>query len=191
MIFAKQKSEAHYSLFYSFLTLIQFALNRFLNIADFYWKRMRGDQAESFPWDMRRFAPSVMGPAALATGFAPSMMGPTLASSSAALATGLAAPPSHRLLSAIIGQRPRGATAPGHKPLSVVISHRLREPVTGPSALSSAVNSSCTVLAWEAFWLSGVIGRGKNKQLANESNTRRRQMTDDRRRQTTPCGVSE
>ena len=77
-------------------------------------------------WDMRRFAPSVMGPAALATGFAPSVMGPTLASSSAALATGLAAPPSHRLLSAIIGQRPRGVTAPGHRPLSVVIGHRPR-----------------------------------------------------------------
>ena len=64
-------------------------------------------------------------------------------------------------------------------------------PVTGPSALSWAVNSSCTVLAWETFCLSGVIGREKNKQLAKESNTRRRQMTDDRRRQTTPCGVWE
>ena len=41
-------------------------------------------------------------------------------------ATGLAAPPSHRLLSAIIGQRPRGVTAPGHRPLSVVIGHRPR-----------------------------------------------------------------
>ena len=64
--------------------------------------------------------------AALATGFAPLMMGPTLASSSAARATGLAAPPSHRLLSAIIGQRHRGVTAPGHRPLSVVIGHRPR-----------------------------------------------------------------
>ena len=129
MIFAKQQSEAHYCCFYSFLTLIQFALNRFLNIADFYWKRMRGDRAESFTWDMLRLAPLVMGPAAQATGFAPSVMGPTLASSSLAPATGLAAPPtppSHRLLSAIIGQRPRGVTAPGHRPLSVVIGHRPR-----------------------------------------------------------------
>ena len=116
--------------FYSFLTLIQFALNRFLNIADFYWKRMRGDQAESFTWDMRRLAPSVMGPAALATGLALSMMGPALASSSAALATGLAAPSSHRLLSVDISHRPRvfiGCTghgprsAPSHSPLSPII----------------------------------------------------------------------
>ena len=100
-----------------------------LAVADIssYWKRICGDQAESFSWDMRRLAPWVMAPAARATDFIPSVMGPTLASSSAALATGLAAPPSHRLLSAIIGQRPRGATAPGHKPLSVVISHRLRD----------------------------------------------------------------
>ena len=88
--------------------------------------RRRWRHALKLLWDMRRFAPSVMGPAAPATGFAPSVMGPTLASSSAAMATGLAAPPSHRLLSAIIGQRPRGVTAPGHRPLSVVIGHRPR-----------------------------------------------------------------
>ena len=34
--------------------------------------------------------------------------------------------PSHRPLSAIIGQKPRGATDPGHRPLSVVIGHRPR-----------------------------------------------------------------
>ena len=34
-------------------------------------------------------------------------------------------------------------------------------PVTGPSALSWAVNSSCKDLAWEASCPSGVIGRGK------------------------------
>ena len=175
--------------FYSFLTLIQFALNRFLNIADFYWKRMRGDQAESFPWDMRRLAPSVMGPAAPATGLAPSVMGPTLASSSAALATGLAAPPSHRLLSAIIGQRPRGVTAPGHRPLSVAIGHRPASsliarstrlaalPTTGPSALSSAVYSSCKDFAWEASCPSGVTGTGKKKRGKKKA-----APDDDRRR---------
>ena len=64
-------------------------------------------------------------------------------------------------------------------------------PVTGPSALSWAVNSSCKDLAWEASCPSGVIGRGKKKQRAKESNARRRQTTDDKRRQTTPCGVWE
>ena len=36
-------------------------------------------------WDMRRFAPSVMGPAARVTGFQRAVMGPTLASSSPAM----------------------------------------------------------------------------------------------------------
>ena len=147
MIFAKQQSEAHYCCFYSFLTLIQFALNRFLNIPDFYWKRMRGDQAESFTWDMRRLAPSVMGPAAQATGMQPAVMGPTLAYSSPAQATGLAAPPSHRPLSDVMGQEPSvfiGCT--GHWPRSA--------PATDHWALSSSVNRGCKDLAEEASCLS-------------------------------------
>ena len=60
-----------------------------------------------------------------------------------------------------------------------------------PSALSSAVNSSCKDLAWEASCPSGVTGRGKKKPWEKESSARRRQTTDDRRRQTTPCGVWE
>ena len=157
--------------------------------------RRRWRHALKLLWDMRRFAPSVMGPAAPATGFAPSVMGPTLASSSAAPATGLAAPPSHRLLSAIIGQRPRGVTAPGHRPLSVAIGHRPASsliaratrlaalPTTGPSALSSAVYSSCKDFAWEASCPSRVTGTGKKKPWEKESSARRRQ--------TTPCGVWE
>ncbi len=73
---------------------------------------------------------SVMGPAALATGFQSAVMDPTLAYSSPAQATGLAAPPSHRPLSDVIGHRPRvfiGCTghgprsAPSHRPLSPII----------------------------------------------------------------------
>ena len=74
---------------------------------------------------------------------------PLLASSSAAPATGLAAPPA-----------------------------------TGPSALSSAVNSSCKDLAWEASCPSGVTGRGKKnlgkKKAAPDDD--RRQTTEDARR---------
>ena len=118
-----------------------------------------------------------------------------LASSSAALATGLAAPPSHRLLSAIIGLRPRGVTAPGHRPLSVssatgpVSSSVARAvglaatPDTGPSALSSAVHSSCRDLACQASCASGVRGRGKKKTLGK---IKQRQRTTDDRRQKTP-----
>ena len=111
--------------------------------------RRRWRHALKLLWDMRRFAPSVMGPAAPATGFAPSVMGPTLASSSSAPATGLAAPPA-----------------------------------TGPSALSSAVNSSCKDLAWEASCPSGVTGHGKKnlgkKKAAPDDD--RRQTTEDARR---------
>ena len=113
--------------------------------------RRRWRHALKLLWDMRRLAPSVMGPAALATGFAPTVMGPTLASSSAARATGLAAPPA-----------------------------------TGPSALSSAVNSICKDFAWEASCPSGVTGRGKK---ALRKRKQRQTTTDDRRQKTTDDAV--
>ena len=160
MIFAKQKSEAHYSLFYSFLTLIQFALNRFLNIANFYWKRMRGDQAESFPWDMRRFAPSVMGPAALATGFA--------------LSRRVLRWRPHRQHWPQASQRLPATgfsaltSATGHASSSVARATGLAAlPVTAPSALSSAVNSNCKDLAWEASCPSGKTN-GKKKAAPDD-----------------------
>ena len=58
-------------------------------------------------------------------------------------------------------------------------------PVTGPSALSSAVNSSCKDLAWEASCPSGVTGRGKKnlgKKKAAPDDDRRQTTEDDRRR---------
>ena len=51
-------------------------------------------------------------------------------------------------------------------------------PATGPSALSSAVNSSCKDLAWKASCPSGVTGRGKKnlgkKKAAPDDDRRRR-----------------
>ena len=86
---------------------------------------------------------SVMGPAAGATGLQPAVMGPTLAYSSPAQATGLAAPPSHRPLSDVMGQEPSvfiGCT--GHWPRSA--------PATDHWALSFSVNRGCKDLAEEA-----------------------------------------
>ena len=59
-------------------------------------------------------------------------------------------------------------------------------PATGPSALSSAVNSSCKDLAWEASCPSGVTGRGK-KTLGKRK--QRQTTTDDRRQKTTDDAV--
>jgi len=52
------------------------------------------------------------------------------------------------------------------------------------AALSSAVNSSCKDLAWEASGPSGVTGRGKNlgKKKAAPDDDRRQTTEDDRRR---------
>ena len=51
-------------------------------------------------------------------------------------------------------------------------------PTTGPSALSSAVNSSCKDFAWEASCPSGVTGPGKKRNLGKKKAA----PDDDRRR---------
>ena len=77
------------------------------------------------------------------------------------------------------------ATATGPASSSVAPATGLAAPpATGPSALSSAVNSSCKDLAWEASCPSGVTGRGKKnlgkKKAAPDDD--RRQTTEDARR---------